>query len=153
MLNFQTVRICIPFTCFFLFLVFSRLVHFSCLDNLVFMSQNGSLISIDRKTQKKRLLMSGGQLREVCLSNFSHQKLFQQKQNFTGIVSVSNDMTALLLRYSYIPVRVSILIYAYTLLFILNVTCTICIASFIFKSIVSRAHKYMLLFFRLDLPT
>ncbi|KAH9279406.1 Dipeptidyl aminopeptidase-like protein 6 [Echinococcus granulosus] len=59
-------------------------------DNLVYLSSNGSLLAIDLKTYKHRLLMTSAQLRE--------------KQNFTGILSVSENMATLLLRYLFIPI-------------------------------------------------
>ncbi|VDM31458.1 unnamed protein product [Hydatigera taeniaeformis] len=59
-------------------------------NNLVYLSSNGSLLAIDLKTHKHRLIMTSAQLRE--------------KQNFTGILSVSENMTTLLLRYLFIPI-------------------------------------------------
>ncbi|VDN96850.1 unnamed protein product [Rodentolepis nana] len=56
-------------------------------DNLVYLSSNGSLIATNLKTHQNNILMSSAQI--------------QEKQNFTGVVSVSDDTRVLLLRYLY----------------------------------------------------
>ncbi|VUZ39743.1 unnamed protein product [Hymenolepis diminuta] len=56
-------------------------------ENLVYLSSNGSLIATNLKTHQENILMSSAQM--------------QEKQNFTGVVSVSDDMRVLLLRYLY----------------------------------------------------
>ncbi|KAL7055161.1 hypothetical protein AAHC03_024285 [Spirometra sp. Aus1] len=58
-------------------------------DHLVYMAENFSIIAIDIKTNQSIILLTNDQLRE--------------KPNCTGIFSVSDDMSAILLRYTYIP--------------------------------------------------
>ncbi|KAM3183357.1 hypothetical protein ACTXT7_010504 [Hymenolepis weldensis] len=53
-------------------------------ENLVYLSSNGSLVATNLKNHQKNILMSSAQM--------------QEKQNFTGVVSISDDMRVLLLR-------------------------------------------------------
>ncbi|VDD75731.1 unnamed protein product [Mesocestoides corti] len=74
--------------------VISSLIVLACFltydYKFVYVSANGSLLAIDLKTHKTKVLLSSAQIRE--------------KEHFMGCSGVSDDTNALLLRYVHVPI-------------------------------------------------